>query len=663
MFKFKDRIKEFSKSAENLFTDFEASISEISQKIPQKKLTRSSPISPIRIARNCIRKECNSSSPSYDIIEPDEIQVDKNSINLLSRYSTQLKMFSTQIPESYRNTLSKDELKRQDRIAEFIFFERLHLRRLRIISAIFYETLRKHLAFIDIEEKIPAVETLISLHTKLVHLFESSFDFKIPDTETQNETHTQAIYNFGDVLQDWLKQGGTFKVFIEACKDFCKKQLSAGLWIQEQRDNISELNSDMVQAENNPLVCRLPFANYLAAQMQHLTKYPLLINDILKNTKKDSKEFKIITQVKERFEEIVRDVNDAVKKAENQQKHEEIAENLDIRTLKEFKEMKTLINLRPTNLIHYGVLNFNNNDYQCLLFENVFVMTTMRVTRQYILKPTNFMGQTIYPVMRICSDLKVIGNIATENRSESGSISSANDLNQGVESASIASVSSKQSDEVTVSDSVTVLGGIFTTNKSSRSQSHNAIAEFNRSSPLNNFEFIIKSGEPKQELRVKCTLPGQKQEWLVAFGKSLEQSGSLRKDASTSRSKNSSSSNNNSNNNQNHNNNNNHNNTTYVQYHNNKNTQYSNHVNHNYNQNVVNKSRYQEIPENLNINSVSISNSNSNDESGQSDTIAEQNKLGYSASVRSNATIGDYSNYQPTTDLGFDVDEIMNKYR
>ena len=72
-----------------------------------------------------------------------------------------------------KSRLSTTEVKRQDRISEFIFFEKLHLRRLRIISAIFYDTLRKHLPFVDFEERIPAVEMLISLHTKLVNLFES----------------------------------------------------------------------------------------------------------------------------------------------------------------------------------------------------------------------------------------------------------------------------------------------------------------------------------------------------------------------------------------------------------------------------------------------------------------------------------------------------------
>lgn len=122
--------------------------------------------------------------------------------------------------------------------------------------------------------------------------------------QTQMVKCPQPIYNFGDVLNAWI-EGDTFLLFIEACKDFCKKQLSSGLWIQEQMKHNSDLQNDLKETEKNPLVMRLPLENYLAAQMQHLTKYPMLIESILKKTKETSSEYEIIKEVKHELGRII----------------------------------------------------------------------------------------------------------------------------------------------------------------------------------------------------------------------------------------------------------------------------------------------------------------------------------------------------------------------
>merc|ERR1712174_158865 len=99
----------------------------------------------------------------------------------------------------------------------------------------------------------------------------------------------------------------------------------------------------------------------------------MLIESILAKTDKKSVdgEYPIIEEVRNQFKEILVDVNSAVKIFQDQQKHQEIAEQLDVSVMREYKEMRPIIfNLVPTNLYHYGVLNFNRQNYDCLLFEN-----------------------------------------------------------------------------------------------------------------------------------------------------------------------------------------------------------------------------------------------------------------------------------------------------
>ena len=334
-------------------------------------------------------------------------------------YPTKLTPFSYYINNDAKELLGKQEVRRQDRIAEFIFFERNHLRRLRIMSVIFYDRIRTHLPIVEFDEKMPAVEKLISLHSELAKLFDQHY------SEPSN-----AIYDFGSVLEVWINYNGFFEVFIEACKTFCKKQLSAGLWIQEQMKINEQLHYELKQAEEEEIVGKLPFQNYLAAQMQHLTKYPMLVEGVLKLTPESSEEYEILARVKKRFVQILQDVNQSVKIAQDQDKHEEIASNLDISMLKGYSQIigisiqELSYELTPQKLIHYGVLKFNNKNHDCLLFEKFFVMTTVRSTRrEYILKVETVktevfnetgsmesISETIYPVMRIDDNFGIDGN-------------------------------------------------------------------------------------------------------------------------------------------------------------------------------------------------------------------------------------------------------------
>lgn len=160
------------------------------------------------------------------------------------------------------------------------------------------------------------------MHASLVDLF---------DVESK-ESGPKPVHNFGKILKSWLTVNNREDGFIQACQDFCKKQLSAGLWIQDQCKSIQELQNDLKEIEmNNPLVGRLPFANFLVAQMQHLIKYPMMIDSILKKTDAGSEEFGFMNEVKARFSGILVEVNSAVKTAQNQEKYFEIVRNLGYR--------------------------------------------------------------------------------------------------------------------------------------------------------------------------------------------------------------------------------------------------------------------------------------------------------------------------------------------
>jgi len=177
-----------------------------------------------------------------------------------------------------------------------------------------------------------------------------------------------------------------------------------------------------------------------------------------------------------RLVQILQDVNQSVKIAQDQQKHEEIASNLDISMLKGYSQIIGVSNhelsqeLTPQKLIHYGILKFNNTNHDCLLFERFFVITT-RSTRQFILKietvktevftetgSVDTISETIYPVMQIDHNFNI----------------------------SLDGVKEEQ------------------------------------------FEFTIESTLPKQKLLVKCPLLGDKKGWIKAIDDALLSQKTLR---------------------------------------------------------------------------------------------------------------------------------------
>ena len=91
------------------------------------------------------------------------------------------------------------------------------------------------------------------------------------------------VAEIGDVIETWMLDP-IFPMFKDQSIDFCIKQQRATEYIQDIVDDSSELQREMQMREQSPLCNRLSCSDYLACQFQRLTKYPLLLSEIIKYT-------------------------------------------------------------------------------------------------------------------------------------------------------------------------------------------------------------------------------------------------------------------------------------------------------------------------------------------------------------------------------------------
>jgi len=324
---------------------------------------------------------------------PQPVKTDDNKFpvhQLLEQYS-ELKYENQLIPWSTTNTEYLKELKEQhdlpyvksvvklqERINEFVHTEKSHLKKLRTLASVYYPILRENVdggedAF---NEKVPSVTKLISLHTALIELLKERV-----------ATSPIEIPQIGDVVQQWTSDSNFFSIFKENSIDFCVKQKIASDYINAEVARQPTLQIEMKNREHSSLCNRLSCSDFLACQFQRLTKYPLLIDSILKATDPGTnpEEVACLKNVLSVFKDLLMQVNQRIKSYQDKEQLEKVSNQLDTTSLLKFPAMKEYAGIDFTDkiLLHYGPAKFlisgdDNKELRsahCFLFEDLFLIT------------------------------------------------------------------------------------------------------------------------------------------------------------------------------------------------------------------------------------------------------------------------------------------------
>ncbi|XP_062053194.1 rho guanine nucleotide exchange factor 12 isoform X5 [Lepus europaeus] len=311
------------------------------------------------------------------------------------------------------------EIKRQEVINELFYTERAHVRTLKVLDQVFYQRVSREgiLSPSELRKIFSNLEDILQLHIGL--------NEQMKAVRKRNET--SVIDQIGEDLLTWFSGLGEEKLK-HAAATFCSNQPFALEMIKSRQKKDSRFQTFVQDAESNPLCRRLQLKDIIPTQMQRLTKYPLLLDNIAKYTEWPTEREKV-KKAADHCRQILNYVNQAVKEAENKQRLEDYQRRLDTSNLKlsEYPNVEELRNLDLTKrkMIHEGPLVWKVNrdktiDLYTLLLEDILVLLQKQDDRlvlrchSKILASTADSKHTFSPVIKLNTVL--VRQVATDNK-------------------------------------------------------------------------------------------------------------------------------------------------------------------------------------------------------------------------------------------------------
>ncbi|XP_029695180.1 rho guanine nucleotide exchange factor 1 isoform X2 [Takifugu rubripes] len=252
-------------------------------------------------------------------------------------------------------SLSKKERKRQEVINELFATEHAHVRMLSVLQGIFSKPLEREelLTTIELSTIFPSLDEIIEMH---YNFYENLKKLRLEDNFIVKFISTTLLSRFGGTEGEW---------FQKLTARFCSHQSWALDQIKNRQKKEPRFNSFILEAESRPQCRRLQLKDIIPTEMQRLTKYPLLLENIAKNTE-DPVEKDRIQQSAECCRKILNHVNEEVKVMEN------------LLTLKEYQRKLDTSGLKPSNDLYTEYKNVDLTQKK-MLYEGP---VTWRVTKE-----------------------------------------------------------------------------------------------------------------------------------------------------------------------------------------------------------------------------------------------------------------------------------------
>ncbi|XP_076002121.1 rho guanine nucleotide exchange factor 12 isoform X2 [Genypterus blacodes] len=316
--------------------------------------------------------------------------------------------------------LRPHEIKRQEVINELFYTERAHVRMLRALDHVFYQKLSKEaiLPAADIKNIFTNLEEILLLHASILE--------QMAAVRKRNES--SVIDQIGDDLLSWFS-GGQEEKIKQAVGTFCSNQPFALEIIKTRQKKDSRFTSFIQEAQSNRMCRRLQLKDIIPVEMQRLTKYPLLLDNIAKYTDNTVEKDKV-KHAGDCCRKILNHVNQAVKESEDKQRLEDYQRRLDLSSLKQtdnamIAELKNL-DLTKRTMVHEGPLSWKVNkdktiELYTLLLEDILVLLQKQDERLILkchsknLSGTADTKHIFSPIIKLNTVL--VRSVATDNKS------------------------------------------------------------------------------------------------------------------------------------------------------------------------------------------------------------------------------------------------------
>ncbi|XP_062912780.1 rho guanine nucleotide exchange factor 1b isoform X2 [Mobula hypostoma] len=315
--------------------------------------------------------------------------------------------------------LRKSEVKRQEVINELFITEHAHMRMLKVLYEVFYQRMLAEsiLTGTELQSIFPSLDELIEVHA----LFYNNMK-KI------RQDNDYLVMEIGDTLLAMFHgtEGDWFK---KLASRFCSVQSYALELIKSKSRKDPRFSQFIQDAQSNPQCRRLQLKDIIPIEMQRLTKYPLLLENIAKYTEEGDEKQKA-QQAAECCRNILKDVNQEVRDMENLRRLNDYQRRLDVTNLKQSTDPLTVeyiknLDLTQKRMEHEGPLVWRLTkekaiDVHVLLLDDSLVLM-QKVDERMVLKchsknssSTAEGKQLLCPIVRLGSVLA--RDVATDRK-------------------------------------------------------------------------------------------------------------------------------------------------------------------------------------------------------------------------------------------------------
>ncbi|XP_001356253.4 rho guanine nucleotide exchange factor 18 [Drosophila pseudoobscura] len=227
------------------------------------------------------------------------------------------------VPKELLKTLKELQIKRQEHIYEFIMTEKHHCQTLIVMQKVFVESLERHFPALNLNSMFPRLQQLTDLHTCFLrHL-------------RQKQREQPVVDSIADILLDFfsLEQAQCLRL---AYGEFCANHRSAleqfKLCLTEP--SFAEWYKHCLQ---NPLLKKKGIPECILFVTQRLTKYPLLIEPLLKSARDNKLETDKLQHALNLVKSLLVDVDACVAEKELRERQLEIYGRVDAKSFSIYK--------------------------------------------------------------------------------------------------------------------------------------------------------------------------------------------------------------------------------------------------------------------------------------------------------------------------------------
>ncbi|XP_027026900.2 intersectin-2a isoform X3 [Tachysurus fulvidraco] len=262
------------------------------------------------------------------------------------------------------DSMSCEERKRQGYIHELIETEQTYVQDLELVLEVFYKPMTESGRLTEAEMSVIFVNwrELIMCNIKLL---------KALRVRKKTAGERMPVQVIGDILSSELSH-------MQAYIRFCSCQLNAAALLQQKTDASPEFKLFLKKIATNYRCKGMPLSSFLLKPMQRITRYPLLIKNILENTPVGHVDQVNLREALERAELLCSQVNEGVREKENSDRLEWLQNHVQCEGVIEHLVFNSLTNcLGPRKLLHSGHVSKakSNKELWAFLFSDFLLFT------------------------------------------------------------------------------------------------------------------------------------------------------------------------------------------------------------------------------------------------------------------------------------------------